>query len=785
MKIKQIELSWFRGAAENGTLQTDMKSVVIYGANGSGKSNFVDAFEYLINKGIIGHLAHEYSGVHQEKGIRNTKAPADKISKCSVSFEDNSCISAEIQASGASEISSTPAALKTAVQSWDIKSHILRQDEVAQFIQCPKGEKYSTLLPLLGLSELEYATENLRQIRLRVISASGIENNKGRIQQLVFEGSAHFPSLDISVVQTTLNGIAQKYKIENPPTEICSLSDQLTVKINSLLSSLEPQQTRYIITKQMLNEDLPQKLADMIAADRQAEAKLDSSLDHRISVLESTEKFVYSLIDQSKEVECPACGQNVLGSQLADHVAKELEKLKEMREATNIAKEKRRKLSVTLENILMQCANPTFHAWVTSQGQEDLSALIEELKNVDKPTNGSKWKAETTAIALSLFPKFQSALGKEAQNVPSPINELVNDRDLVNLCAKMPQLYDLQKDVTRVATLVKALEESEKLIRQELRCKTKTILATISEQIKLFWSELHPNEPIGNVSLCTHGDQDKTIDVSLNFFGTEQQSPRLTLSEGHRNSLGLCIFLALAKLNTDDGPILLDDVVSSLDREHRGMLAEVILKHFSDRQTMLFTHDREWYTELRYRLPVAQWKFLVLRPWDSPLVGLRWSNSSDTFEDARALLDINTEACGNRTRAIMDMHLAIIAEKLEVELPYLRGDKNDHRTGVDFLKRIIRDAPKQLKKKQGDKWTPYALPIGDWQNVEGLLMTWGDRSSHTGSLVKAEAEKFINECQKTLAHFRCDVCGSYIWTAKQSSSGTYQCSCGAYQWRDY
>lgn len=149
MKIKEIELSWFRGAAETGTLETDLKSVVVYGANGSGKSTFADSAEYLINKGTIRHLAHEYSGVNQEKGIRNTKAPTDKLSKCAVTFEDNSCVSAEIQPNGASEISSSPTALKAAVQSWDIKNHILRQDEVSQFIQCPKGEKYSTLLPVI------------------------------------------------------------------------------------------------------------------------------------------------------------------------------------------------------------------------------------------------------------------------------------------------------------------------------------------------------------------------------------------------------------------------------------------------------------------------------------------------------------------------------------------------------------------------------------------------------------------------------------------------------------
>ena len=43
MRIEAITLSWFRGAAENAALDTGSKRVVIYGANGSGKSTFADA----------------------------------------------------------------------------------------------------------------------------------------------------------------------------------------------------------------------------------------------------------------------------------------------------------------------------------------------------------------------------------------------------------------------------------------------------------------------------------------------------------------------------------------------------------------------------------------------------------------------------------------------------------------------------------------------------------------------------------------------------------------------
>src|ERR1700716_1596982 len=123
------------------------------------------------------------------------------------------------------------------------------------------------------------------------------------------------------------------------------------------------------------------------------------------------------------------------------------------------------------------------------------------------------------------------------------------------------------------------------------------------------WKSLHPGEPIENVRLYLP-DDDKAIDIALKFHGKDQDSPRLTLSEGYRNSLGLCIFLAMAKRETDtDRPLFLDDVVVSLDRNHRGMIVQLLEDSFEKRQVLVFTHDRDWYAELRQQLDDNRWKF--------------------------------------------------------------------------------------------------------------------------------------------------------------------------------
>jgi hypothetical protein len=85
-----------------------------------------------------------------------------------------------------------------------------------------------------------------------------------------------------------------------------------------------------------------------------------------------------------------------------------------------------------------------------------------------------------------------------------------------------------------------------------------------------------------------------------------------------------------------DRPIFLDDVIVSLDRNHRGMLVELLEKEFDERQILIFTHDRAWYAELRQQLEPAKWELKALVPYVNPEVGICWSAKHSTFEDARA-----------------------------------------------------------------------------------------------------------------------------------------------------
>lgn len=192
MRIEAVELSWFRGAAEQVALELGCKSMVVYGENGSGKSSFVDAVEYVLRGGKIGHPCHEYSGKHQEKGVINTHAPKDGSIKVRMGFQDASELKIEIKRNGSFVLTGGEAA---GIAAWEYPRTILRQDELGDFIRETKGDKYSALLPLPGLHEMEVAAENLRQLAKSVEQQAKLKEIKTSLTAITARGKASFGSV--------------------------------------------------------------------------------------------------------------------------------------------------------------------------------------------------------------------------------------------------------------------------------------------------------------------------------------------------------------------------------------------------------------------------------------------------------------------------------------------------------------------------------------------------------------------------------------------------------------
>jgi len=781
MRIKTICLSWFRGAADPVSLEPACKSMVVYGENGSGKSSFVDALEYALNDGKISHLAHEYSGKRQEKAVRNTHVPGGRKPELSITFAEDSELRIEIQQDGAHRRSGgAPAALAT----WDYRCTVLRQDEVAAFIHDTKGRKYSALLPLLGLQSLEVAAENLRRLAKLVVEVARLSETKARLRQVKEQRTATFGTDADEQIHARLGELHAKYCADKgTTTDPRSQCKELKAALDKRIAESTADQRRHVALQDAASLGLKCQVKSVRAANAGLAGAVEPLITEKLEVLQSTGTFVESLGD-AKDVTCPACGRSISVEAFQAHVKAERERLHEIIGTFETRKAAIGTLCDTVKTLRFNLGKSDVKAWRDELAKGALAGNFTYLDGTNADDlRTSCGEEDLKAIADRLSPLIEAAQSA-SKDAPPEAKQLSMDKQTVEAGEAVILAVQQAVAADRAEVLMAFIESLEQGMREEIRLRSQIVIGEISADIQAMWAILHPGESIENVRLYLPNGADKAIDIGLKFHGIEQESPRLTLSEGYRNSLGLCIFLAMAKRVADrDRPIFLDDVVISLDRNHRGMIRDLLEREFAGRQVVILTHDRDWYTELRQQLDDKKWGFRALLPYETPTLGIRWAHKTTTFGDARAHLAERPHSAGNDARKIMDVELALIAERLQIRLPYLRGDKNDRRAAHEFLERFVADGRKCFQRKAINDYEVYTDAIDAFEQADRLLVSWGNRASHSFDIVRPEAIKLIDDCEKALESLKCSSCERSVWFTDAVGSKWVQCQCGQIRWR--
>jgi energy-coupling factor transporter ATP-binding protein EcfA2 len=781
VRIKRILLTWFRGAADPVALEPDSKSMVVYGVNGSGKSTFVDAIEYIVHDGRIGHLSHEYSGKHQEKGVPNTHKPKDRHTEIAIKFATDGELKTAIATDGTL---STSGAEAKAMAGWDYRQTVLRQNEVAAFIHDTKGGKYSALLPLLGLHHMEVAAENLRQLSKVVEQQAKVRENRVVLKELATKRKEVFGTASDSQIAGVIKQLYSRYCADGAATEdpIIQCGD-LQAELTTRFGQFSADQRRHLVLQEVGGIALKTHIGEVRATAANLVGITDPLIGEKLEIVRSAGAFAARL-EETGEVICPACGQSIGAAAFQAHIQKERTKLQDISDAFDGWKASVGTLCDDVRTLKTSTAKADIKTW---RQHQSTSALLDHFRYLDAANIEALRKsckaADLDAIEGNLVPIVEAAASATKDALPD-VQQLSDDRRTGEVAKAVLGGRELGESAARAIALVAFIDALEATTRKEIRVRSQKIVDEISADVQAMWKILHPDAAIQHVRLYLAKDTDKAIDIGLKFYGLDQDSPRLTLSEGYRNSLGLCIFLAMAKREAiDDVPLFLDDVVVSLDRSHRGMVVELLEKQFADRQVIILTHDRDWYVELRHLLDAKTWTFKALRPYETPDVGIRWSHTTTTFGDARAQLDKRPDSAGNDARKIMDTELSLVAERLQIRMPYLRAERNDRRVAHEFLERMISDGGKCLQRRDDKTYVAHAHAIEVLEKADKLIIAWGNRASHSFDLEKSEAAKLIDACEAALDIFRCPSCSRNVWFAEAAPAEQVQCECGEIRWR--
>ena len=781
MRIGSIQLSWFRGAAKDAILETGGASLLVYGLNGAGKSSFVDAVEVCVRSGKLNHLSHEYSGRHQEKGLINTHRPFGQATTASVAMaKTGAIVTCRWAGAGAVKIEGLNA---SRLDRWDYRRIALRQEEVADFIRSTKAEKYSALVPLLGLQSFETAAENLRRIAKEIATLSKVEDLRRQIASIQDRRKEAFGEASVSTLLDQLRALCSRYLSDPAPDNSAQAAIAVKTAIEQRVSTLDAESREAAALQEVAGTKLQSLIQYVQEIDAEIAQSTEPLLMERLETLSAAARYTQAQEDVD-EVNCPACGTIVKLANFRAHVVAEREKLQQIEAMFRKRSQSLNAVFDEVQRLRTLFASAILASWRVSKA----AALVDEirfLQEIDIPSLRI-FPQDTDLVRFATEIKKIVDVVNASEKLSTPdVNILINDKVSVALISDVLEAEKNRKKVERTDALIGYTNTLEEMVREEIREQAEAVFGTISTDIQRLWHILVPSQEISDMRLYVPDDADRGIDVALSFHGIEQDSPRLTLSEGRRNALGLCIFLALAKQVKDDTPIILDDVVISMDRGHRSQVAMLLEKEFADRQIILLTHDREWFFELTRFLKKPRWKSARLVPWGGPTTGIRIADQSEDFAKARANINVDPEDAESNVRRIMDQAMAETAERLEVPMPFLRGDDNDHRTAGQFISRVTGRAKKGLhiKSDSTGAFEKHVAAVAALDLVAPQLAAWANRGTHTFSASPTEAAVLIDNCEAALAAFQCSGCQTPVWFLEIESSGHLECRCGGLQWR--
>jgi energy-coupling factor transporter ATP-binding protein EcfA2 len=777
MRVKSIALSWFRGAANDATLELDGKSLVVYGPNGSGKSSFVDAVEYLLRDGKIDHLGHEYSGRYLQYAVPNTHAREGAQPSVTVRFSDDSAITCTVTPNGQRQDSGD----MRAAAGWQYERSVLRQGDLDRFINAPKGEKYSSLLPLLGLTSLEYAAENLRQLKKAIAHASKLDDERKACVDLAMSREARFPNLDDSAIVARMHKLHVHYADDastcEGPLPCCDTILSILASIQENLVSI---QARHAALSAISTCAIRERAAQVHAAAHALAQFVEPFLNEKLEIIQATRSFT-SRLDTSGIVPCPACDRAIQVSELQAHVDASHLRLESSLAALRTWQNALASFADAVRVVQAELSRPELELWRGSPGMVALTRVLEFLQSIDPNRLRTDCGAEDLAAIDHAAEKLLAVVRTAISRPPPRAAQIVRDREEIQAGRAILAGLARQASLQVVEKTLLAIQALESQTRDRLREQAERVIGEISDDARSMWEILHPGDPIRALQLYVPSGVDKAIDISLSFHGVPQNSPRLTLSEGYRNSLGLCVFLAMAIRDSGAGfPIVLDDIVSSLDRQHRGMIAKLLVQKLGSRQVVLFTHDRKWFVELRKMLPQADWRFVAFRRFKSPAVGIALTTGRTSF--AAPSPDEASDAAANRVRKVMDEEMPSIAEALRSRLQFLQHESNDTRTSHEFLARIASDAKRAFRRRVGNELVPYVEAVGVLRRADTLLHVAGNEGSHSFDVEPTEAADLATTCESALKVFECAECGEHVWASHREDVEVLQCRCGSLEW---
>ena len=627
MKIQKIKVSSFRGIPNDFERELNYESMVIEGDNGTGKSGLIDAVDFLLT-GKIKRLSGEGTGnISQEQyGHHIDKTSEDAKVEAIVKFKGKPLVIERklSQPTKLKRIKGEEKFFDNLNIFLETGQFSLSRRELLKFIICTDQDRSKAIQELLDISEIEKVRKAIDQsYKLQKDEKDKLQDEINTDISSLKQDLKLSPSSDFNNIRDRINEYREKLKAEKitqwdqSPNILKGIHFEKVFSNSSLTKDKFERSTHFLMKKNESLKEEKTKLAKIINKILKTES---------FEKLTKTNDLVRLGMTLLTDDTCPLCDTEWKDRDLIGYLKS---KLKEANDAIQLKKDFEH-ISLKLVSFLEKYVSDFQYVISESRRLTDESgALIKELETsitfirnriklykdiFNSKELLSKIENETNIIDLpnwDTLGKIVSAFAKKLpeeskeQKIYQALTSAKNKRENIKKCETKIKLQ------TNKINLVKKINQNFENRKDSF---FKDLYREIENDFIVYYKYLNKDELNFSANI---EDQKGSVGLTVDFYERGKHPPHALHSEGHQDSMGICLFLALMKKikGKDFSIALLDDVMMSVDIGHRRKLAQLLKDQFPETQFLITTHDSIWAKELRRLQIVSKNNMLKFSNW--------------------------------------------------------------------------------------------------------------------------------------------------------------------------
>lgn len=773
MKIECLGIQNFRGIRRL-QLNVEAKTLIVVGENGSGKSSIIDALEYY------------FTG-----GLEKLTGRADVKAKESIPHLKGGPTHVEMSFTGAGQPFAVPyprgrinvpSQLKTFFAQANERPFVLRRAQILDFVNARPARRYAELSKIVGLGDLDRIDDTWRKQRKK--AAAKVERHEQAVDQVYEELSETL----ITIVDSELDLLQalDEWLLRAPTLDVVRERADVTHRIKELRARLRTDPEREVVaTLRGLQTDISgarEMLDDLL--ERQSSFADDHQRYWRQTELIDDAAWERLLVEGRRLLQgepdladCPLC-ENPISDRRAflRRLNERVAALEELTQLRRTIHQSANALAGTL-NVFITRLNKlhaAFEEYDLDVEIVNFEAIKAQLADWQEELHRDRLPAQVTLRRKDddSIQDLRRLLKRSADEVAKRLEALAWDDQLEEQYELLQKLTVVDEQWQRLELAQERLARARYVHRQlsviydELiaarRRGVDRLCQALQEDFDRFYQELHPDEGYEQIAIAPYMDRRGSVELTARFHDHDPAHPLGFWSEGHLDSLGLCIFLAfISRFAGDFKVIALDDVLTTVDAGHRLRVAQLLAREFASYQIIITTHDRLWARQLQSILH------------DSRLIPLKsWTLEKGADFQQNVLSDWEYYEAQARDGRPQDT-VAGAGRNLEKFLFQMRGNlglavparRNDAYTIGDLLPPFL-SWVKSHSIERADRGTFRQELDGLLDELEHVwrLRNWAGAHFNEWAMTLAapEAIRFLQLVRELVACFECPVCRNLV-----------------------